>query len=113
MAPDKALVRVDQEIILLIHLRARYQVALGAEVPSATSQYEGEPVIHRWHCWGHTAAEQPRAHHHVIDQACVEFLRASTDFVLNDSIPKILAHQEIQPLRPYCDTIVKVLLWKF
>lgn len=47
------------------------------------------------------------SHHKVIKETCIDSLRASSSVVLNDSLPRILKHQEEQPikwqLRHFCE----------
>ncbi|KAE8990243.1 hypothetical protein PR003_g19120 [Phytophthora rubi] len=68
-----------------------------------------------WGNWFNTAAipgltpsqNALESHHKVIKETCLDSLRASTSVVLNDSLPRILKHQEGQPvklqLRHFCE----------
>lgn len=71
-----------------------------------------------WGNWFYTAAAPGvtpsqnalESHHRAIKKSCVSSLRASSAVVLNDSIPKILLHQELQEvkfaLRNFCEGMI-------
>eukprot|EP00644_Phytophthora_capsici_P006093 jgi/Phyca11/129927/e_gw1.89.18.1 len=107
---------VKVNILYLVEARSKNQFGAMAKLFLRYWRSQGESVYADWleqyylgNLWGNwfykaaipgvTPTQNAlESHHKVIKETCIDSLRASTAVVLNDALPRILKHQEEQPL---------------
>ncbi|KAG1689185.1 hypothetical protein DVH05_002748 [Phytophthora capsici] len=108
---------VKVNILYLVEARSKNQFGAMAKLFLRYWRSQGESVYADWleqyylgNLWGNwfykaaipgvTPTQNAlESHHKVIKETCIDSLRASTAVVLNDALPRILKHQEEQPVK--------------